>query len=69
MARSPTILEGTTKAMKITYILDALLDSLDLLESCSFCTFKDKTRIKKALVYAEELAALDKKCCELNGDI
>lgn len=61
-------LEGTTVSMKITYIWEALLDSLDLLENCSMCAFKDKTRIKKAIRYAEELAILDKKYCDLNGD-
>ena len=63
-----TKLEGTTKATKVEYILDALLDCLELLENCAMCAFKDKTRIKKAIRYAEELAILDKKYCDLNGD-
>ena len=63
-----TKLEGTTKATKVENILDALLDCLELLENCAMCAFKDKTRIKKAIRYAEELAILDKKYCDLNGD-
>ena len=59
-------LEGTTKAMKIEYMYDALLDCLDLLENCAMCSFKDKVRVKKAIHYAEELVALENKYVESN---
>ena len=62
-------LEGTTKAMKIEYMMDALLDCLDLLENCTICSFKDKTRVKKALIYAEELVVLEDKYGESNSFI
>ena len=59
-------LEGTTKAMKIEYMLDALLDCLDLLENCAMCSFKDKVRVKKAIHYAEELVTLEQKYGDSN---
>ena len=63
-----TKLEGTTVSMKMEYILDALLTGSELIENCAICSFKDRTMIKKAIHYAEELAILDKKYCDLNGD-
>ena len=52
----------------IDYIINALLSSSKLIENCAICSFKDRSMIKKAIHYAEELAILDKKYCDLNGD-